>query len=138
MNERLIQLLKRHEGFRSKPYTDTTGHLSIAYGRNLSEVGISQQEGEFLLYNDLMRAHEDCLRNIPVYQHLDEVRCAVLVDMCFNMGIHGLLQFVGTLQAISNGDYDIAAEHMLNSLWASQVGNRAVEDVTMMRTGEWL
>jgi lysozyme len=58
--------------------------------------------------------------------------------MCFNLGINGLLQFHGTLQAVADGDYDQAAECMLASLWASQVGRRALELATMMRSGEWI
>ena len=36
--ERLKNDIKRHEGFRSKPYKDTVGKTTIGYGRNLDDV----------------------------------------------------------------------------------------------------
>ena len=44
MRELLMSMLKRHEGFRAFPYLDTVGKLTIGYGRNLSDVGISIEE----------------------------------------------------------------------------------------------
>jgi lysozyme len=137
LSERLIALLKRHEGFRQFPYTDSVGCLTIAYGRNLRDKGISQTEGEYLLANDVTEAETGCIRAIYGFSQLDEVRRAVLIDMAFNLGLTGLLAFHDTLEAVRQGDYDGAGECMLRTKWASQVGNRALELVTMMRLGEW-
>jgi len=137
LSERLIALLKRHEGFRQFPYTDSVGCLTIAYGRNLRDKGISQTEGEYLLANDVTEAETGCIRAIYGFAQLDEVRRAVLIDMAFNLGLTGLLAFHDTLEAVRQGDYDGAGECMLRTKWASQVGNRALELVTMMRLGEW-
>ena len=41
---RLIQQLTRHEGFRGRPYTDTTGHLTIGYGRNLTDRPLTRDD----------------------------------------------------------------------------------------------
>ena len=73
-------------------------------------------------------------------RRLDPVRQRVLIDMMFNMGPGapsrgGLLSFVNTLSEIRRGNYGIAADMMLASKWASQVGRRAVRLATMMRTG---
>ena len=57
----------------------------------------------------------------------------VLANMAFNLGIHGLLKFVRTLNAIERGNYDEAASHMLASKWAGQVGQRAQRLAAMMR-----
>jgi lysozyme len=59
----------------------------------------------------------------------------VLLDMSFNLGIVGLLRFKNTLATIRRGDYSKAAAMMLDSLWARQVGKRAVRLAEMMRTG---
>ena len=45
----IIDIIKEDEGCRLKPYTDTTGHITIGYGRNLSACGISKEEAEFFL-----------------------------------------------------------------------------------------
>jgi lysozyme len=55
--------------------------------------------------------------------------------MDFNLGITRLLKFVKMLEALEQHDYDTAAEEMLGSLWASQVGNRAIELSEMMKKG---
>ena len=53
--ESMIGMLKRHEGLRLKPYQDTIGKLTIGYGRNLDDRGISKEEAEYLLRNDISR-----------------------------------------------------------------------------------
>lgn len=131
-----MRLLQRHEGLRLVPYRDTTGHLTIGYGLNL-DAGISKAEAEWLLRTRVMAATEAVARSLPWWARLDEVRRSVLVDMAYNLGIAGLLKFRRTLAAIERGDYDAAARGMLASLWARQVGQRAVRLATMMRTGEW-
>lgn len=134
---KLIAMLKRHEGFRSKPYLDTVGKLSIAYGRCLETAGISQDEAELMLSNDIKRA-EDGLRQIyPWFANLDGVRQAALIDAAFNLGLSGLSKFHNMLGAMALGDWEAAANEALNSKWHRQVGNRAKELAEMIRGGKW-
>ncbi|MDP3115142.1 MAG: glycoside hydrolase family protein, partial [Candidatus Cloacimonadaceae bacterium] len=53
---------------------------------------------------------------------MDEVRKSVLLNMCFNLGIGGLMGFNNTLAFIAAGDWERAANGMLASMWAKQVG----------------
>jgi lysozyme len=55
--------------------------------------------------------------------------------MSFNMGLPTLSKFTRTLQAIKNGRYSDAADEMLDSKWARQVGKRAERLSKQMRTG---
>lgn len=128
-------MLKRHEGIRLKPYTDTVGKLTIGVGRNLDDVGITQGEAEFLLERDIDRVVADLTRAVPFWLTIDEVRQHVLVDMCFNVGVTRLLGFKKALAAIEAGDYETAASEMLNSKWATQVGLRSKTLADMMRSG---
>jgi lysozyme len=141
MRSRAVQLLTRHEGVRLKPYRDTTGHLTIGVGRNLDDVGISKVEAAFLLRNDIEKHWLDLMQACPWVASLDMVRALVLLDMTFNMGIGTILTFDGTLEAIQRGDYEHAADRMLRTKWASQVGakpgQRAHRLSQMMRTGLW-
>ena len=68
---------------------------------------------------------------------LSEPRRAVLIDMAFNLGIGGLLAFTRTLAAMQAGAWVRAADEMLASRWAAQVGPRAHFLATMMREGVW-
>lgn len=136
MND-LVTMLTRHEGLRLKPYKDSVGKLTIGVGRNLDDVGISNDEARLLLTNDIIRTQADLDRLLPWWNNLDGIRRAVLTDMGFNMGVAGLCTFTQTLDAVQNGRYVEAADHMLHSKWAAQVGPRATELAAMMRTGQW-
>lgn len=60
----------------------------------------------------------------------------VLANMGYNLGATRLSGFHSTIRAVDEGDYESAALHMLNSLWARQVGKRARRLADRMRTGE--
>jgi lysozyme len=136
MNRIKAQLV-RHEGLRLKPYRCTAGKLTIGIGRNLDDRGISQKEAYAMLERDIQDCEQWLIDEIPeVYNKLDEVRQSVLLNMCFNLGIKGLLEFKNTLSFIGAGDWERAANNMLASKWAKQVGMRAIELSEMMRKGQ--
>jgi len=134
--KQLIDQLKRHEGLRLKPYRCTAGKLTIGYGRNIEDKGISEGEAESMLWADVAEVRR-LLEKQPVYPNLDEIRKSVLVNMGF-MGVSKLMQFKRMWEALAYGDFDKAAEEMLDSKWAKQVGARATELAEQMKTGEWL
>ena len=135
--ERIKEQLVRHEGLRLKPYRCTSGKLTIGIGRNLDDCGISQTEAYVLLENDIQNCEMQLVDEIPeIYNTLDEVRKSVLLNMCFNLGIGGLLEFNNTLAFIAAGDWERAANGMLASKWAKQVGRRAIELSELMRKGK--
>ncbi|MBB3693051.1 glycoside hydrolase family protein [Sphingomonas sp. BK580] len=151
--------LTRDEGEKLRVYRCTAGKLSIGVGRNLDDVGITKAETEALkitkasciakgitkaqsqalLDNDIDRSIKDLDRVLPWWRKLDPVRQRVLVNMCFNMGIgnggNGLTSFRNTLRYIQEGHYGDAADNMLASRWAKQVGNRATRLAELMRLG---
>ena len=131
----LVEQLKRHEGFRSKPYIDSVGKVTIGYGRNLDDVGLSRKEAVDLLYNDISLARNAVLTNISVARRLNSARLDALTNMAFNLGITRLLKFRKFLAALDLGDFVEAEVQMLDSLWAKQVGSRAIELGRQMRTG---
>lgn len=133
MTESLVEQIQRHEGLRLKPYYCSAGKLTIGYGRNLEEVGITAYEAEVLLLNDLARCQNDCLHAFPWFADLSEPRQQVLLNMCFNLGLAGLKTFTKFLKAVELGHYDTAADEMLDSLWAKQVKGRALDLSKMMR-----
>ena len=132
----IIEQLRRDEGVRLKAYTDTVGKLTIGVGRNLTDVGISDAEVDFLLANDV-RSVQDRLSEFPWYTALDEVRRGAVANMAFNLGVHGLLGFPHMIAALAKQDWVTAADEMANSHWASQVGARAVRLQTQILTGQW-
>ena len=135
LTQRLKEDLKRHEGLRLKPYRDTVGKLTIGYGRNLDDRGITEAEADYLLTSDVLDFMREVDTRLPWVPDLDEVRRGVVYNMAFNLGVGGLLSFRNTLAAMQRGDWTNAAEGMLDSLWARQVGRRATELAERMRTG---
>jgi lysozyme len=135
MYEKLQQQLERQEGFRQFPYKDSVGIETIGIGRNLKSVGISLQEAQMLLQNDLEKVMHELMTTYPAYLKLDDARKSVLLNMAFNMGIHGLMQFRQFLVFLEDGKYAEAAAEMLRSKWAEQVPNRAHELAQIVETG---
>jgi lysozyme len=141
----LIGQLQRHEDAKAvknslgrfKPYRDTVGKITIGWGRNLTANGISRDEADLMLSNDIAQATEDCQRTFKWFDSIDSVRQAALVNLCFNMGIGVLLTFERALTAMSHKYYNVAANEFLESKWARQVGNRAIELCAQIRTGEF-
>ena len=133
----LEELIEKHEGYRQYPYKDSVGVLTIGIGRNLEAVGIRHSEARYLLRQDILVARFHLLKLVPLLNQLDEVRQAVLISMCFNLGAAGLGRFKKMLEAVGLKQWGRSAEEMLDSRWATQVGRRADELAKMMRTGEW-
>jgi len=139
MPQALINLIKKHEGLKLKPYYDTAvpPRLTIGYGRNLEDRGITGLEAEYLLENDIAKVLRELRLNLPCWEHLSDVRQVVLADMCFNLGLNGLLKFKRMIRALEDKHYIDAAKEMLDSVWANQVGRRANELAFMMREDKY-
>jgi len=124
LRQQLIDDLKRDEGFRNRPYECSAGRLTIGYGRNLTVKGISMEEAEILLDNDISDAKIGLKRALPDTE-LNDNQYRALVNMVFNLGYHGFIGFKRMLKALNERDFGRAAAEMLDSKWAGQVGERA-------------
>lgn len=136
MTQKLLAHIKTAEGFREKPYVCPAGKLTIGYGFNIQDRGIPQEVAEFWLAHELGLVKRELWRS-GFGTNVSPTRLHVLYDMAYNMGVPRLLQFKNMFAAIEVHDYDQAADEMLDSLWARQVGNRAKKLSEIMRTGEW-
>ena len=116
--------LKKEEGFRSHPYPDTRGNLTIGYGTNISE-GITLDEAEFLLTERLRRTGKDLAIEWPPYKSQPERVRAALLDMAYQIGVEGLMEFKEMLTALERGDYTTARAQALDSSWARETPKRA-------------
>lgn len=133
----LTALVKKHEGFRGFPYKDTVGKLTIGYGRNLDDRGISETEAAILLRNDIIYHSYIPSKYIKNFASFSLVRRIALMDMAFNLGETRFSQFKNMIAELNAGNYSKASVEMLNSLWASQVGQRAKELARMMETDKF-
>lgn len=137
MIEELKRQLIRDEGVRLKAYRDTVGKLTIGVGHNLDDKPISERAAAVILEDDIADVAEQLDTLLPWAATLDEPRRGVLANMLFNLGGARLLGFHDTLNMVKLGRYTEAAEEMMNSRWAAQVGPRAVRLSEQMKSGVW-
>lgn len=131
----LVSDLRRDEGVAHKPYRDTEGILTVGVGRNLEDRGVSDDEIDFLLTNDLKWVVVDLDRSILWWREMTKNRQRGLTNMAFNLGWPRLSGFRKMLVALEAGDYDEAANQALDSRWAIQVGARAERIAELFRSG---
>ena len=135
--QKVLDQIKKHEGLSLTPYKCSAGALTIGYGHNLDERGISEEAAELLLKQDAQIALNQAKANVPCFKDLSEARKYVVVDMLFNLGLSRFMGFKKMLAALSAGKYKTAAKEMLSSKWATQVKRRAQFLAKIMETGKW-
>lgn len=121
---------------RLMPYEDSTGHLTLGFGRNIESRGISLEEAHFLLLADITDTIAEMAQAFPWALAMDGTRQRVLANMLFNMGLTTLRGFKRCLAAMEDGDYATAAQEMRASAWATQVKARATRLADLMERGD--
>lgn len=134
MTETLQERIMRHEGFRSLPYQDTLNHWTVGFGHLLSESsaqeyekGISTKDALDLLDKDIEIAKLAVARELPWTLGIAELKQEILQEMCFQLGINGLLGFHKMLSCARAGDDDGVVSNMLDSIWHKQTPSRCEE-----------
>lgn len=129
--KKIKESIENFESLELKPYICPAGKLTIGFGRNLQDNGITRNEAEILLDNDLLNTKLELEDRLPIFTKLDDVRQDVLIQMAYNMGVPKLLGFKKTIDylevavfSLNNGDFSVAKSHflyaseeMLNSKW---------------------
>ena len=154
----IYDLLGFEEGWREKPYIDTLGYPTVGFGFVIGPKGaplanytfkLPRTAGEVWMRCILDQMCVDTNKYQPVdtaLQYLagratgslyNDPRCAVLLSMCYQMGVAGVADFKSTLAFIARGDFTKAAVNMLSSKWATQTPKRAQRHARQMQTGQW-
>jgi len=137
---RIIEMLRKHEGVETHAYKCTANKTTIGVGRNIDPsggIGLSTDEINYLLANDVKRVNDELVTAFNWYKTLGNARKDAVMDMCFNMGLPRLKKFKKALAAMAKGDYVRAAAEFLDSRWAEQVGQRAITVTDIIRSGEY-
>lgn len=126
--------IQQNEGLCLKPYKCSAGKLTIGYGRNLEDIGISRDEAEDMLMNDIGRC---CIEATSIfgtefYPLQNNVK-TVIIDMLFNLGKPRFKGFKRMIKAIKNKDFDLAAKELLDSRYARQLPDRANRNAKLIR-----
>lgn len=128
--------LKEDEGLRLNPYKCPAGKITIGYGRNIEDNGITEDEAELLLVNDIKSAYRDLIANFCWFESIPSKKQEVILNMCFNLGINRLMRFKRMVACLEKNDYMGAAKEMKDSRWYNQVGPRARRLVSLMSDGK--
>jgi len=134
----LVEMLKRHEGVERFAYEDSKGYITIGVGRCIDSrigIGLSDDEIEFLLENDIHRCVAELRKTFDWFDQLDRIRADAMVNLCFNLGLSRLLGFKKALAYMAEKNYSKAADEFYDSKWQKQVGYRAGEVCDMIRHG---
>ena len=141
MTEKLLEMLKRHEGVEHHIYRCSAGFWTIGSGRNVDPnggLGLSDDEVDYLLENDIARVIKELSSEYAWFNDLDDVRKDAMIDISFNLGATRLRGFKKALAAMEVADYTLAAKEFLDSKWSRDVKGRAHELASMIATGEYL
>lgn len=126
-------MLLLDEGLRLKPYRCTAGKLTIGYGRNLDDVGISQRVADIMLEEDLQIAEKACRRIFgSLFDSWSENRKLGWINLAFNLGHARLIKFRNTIRAAIIEDWGEVESGLRGSLWFKQVGKRAERVIGMI------
>ena len=133
----LLEDLKRDEGCSLYPYLDTAEppKITIGFGRNLTDNGISQEEANTMLKTDMMTTVDE-MRIKFMGMDLGEGVERGILNMTFNMGYPRTAKFTDMWAALKRRDFDLAAKEALDSKWSRQVGARAHRIAALIRLGE--
>jgi len=137
--------LVSEEGVRLAAYYDQFGFPTQGVGHKLSDIpnapldqypDIDMPTALAWLDQDIATAEQGVEAALPWASSLDPIREGVLIDMAFQMGVHGVLGFPHMLAACHSGDYVTAAAQMLASEWDVQTPSRASGLAKLMEFGQ--
>lgn len=140
MTDKIIELLRRHEGVKAHAYRCTANKITVGVGRNIDPeggLGLSDDEIDYLLTNDINRVIVELGQAFEWFSALDEVRRDAMINLCFQLGLPTLLKFRNFLAEMSEGNYELASPHLLDSLYARQTPARANEIAEMIVSGKY-
>ena len=129
----LLESIKKHEGFVEHVYDDSLGIPTIGYGFAIKDLILDEDIAEDILIRKLERLQRNANSRFKWLEDMPVVIQGVILNMCYQLGVTGVSKFRRAISALQEGDWDEAANEMLDSLWARQTPNRATELSNIVR-----
>ena len=123
----LLERIKHHEGFRSKAYRCTENHLTIGYGFAIKDLELDEDIAEMILMRKLDNLMNRIQKTFNWWRSAEDEVKNVVVEMCYQLGVSGFSKFKKTIDHLEHKRYGKASAEMLDSKWARQTPNRALE-----------
>ena len=129
----LLEKIKEHEGFVPRVYKCTEGFDTIAYGFAIKDLTLDEDIAEEILIRKLEKLQRNANSRFQWLEDMPQEVQEVVLNMCYQLGVTGVSKFRKAISALQEGDWDEAANEMLDSLWARQTPNRAEELSNIVR-----
>ena len=130
----LLDSIKHHEGFVEHVYDDSLGIPTIGYGFAIKDLVLEEDLCDEILLRKLRILGKSGIGKFPFFDSLPSDCKTVLMEMCYQLGVTGVSKFKKALKAMEDGDWEKAADEMLDSKWAKQTPNRAKEMSDIIRS----
>ena len=130
----LLESIKKHEGFVEHVYDDSLGIPTIGYGFAIKDLVLEEDLCDEILLRKLRILGKSVIGKFPFFDSLPSDCKTVLMEMCYQLGVTGVSKFKKALRAMEDGDWEKAADEMLDSKWAKQTPNRAKELSDIVRS----
>jgi lysozyme len=129
-----LEHIASDEGWRARAYKDTKGIATIGFGFNLEDIEMPLNVGQLWLQTIISNMEQWLWAHVPVYAGLSEPRKYVMLNMLYNLGTDGFLEFKNMLAALQADDYARAAREITASAIAP---GRAQRLSAIMESGQW-
>ena len=130
----LLESIKHHEGFVEHVYDDSLGIPTIGYGFAIKDLVLEEDLCDEILLRKLRILGRSVMGKFPFFDSLPSDCKDVLMEMCYQLGVTGVSKFKKALKAMEDGDWEKAADEMLDSKWAKQTPRRAKEMSDIIRS----
>ena len=130
----LLESIKHHEGFVEHVYDDSLGIPTIGYGFAIKDLVLQEDLCDEILLRKLRILGRSVMGKFPFFDSLPSDCKDVLMEMCYQLGVTGVSKFKKALKAMEDGDWEKAADEMLDSKWAKQTPGRAKEMSDIIRS----
>ena len=130
----LLESIKHHEGFVEHVYDDSLGIPTIGYGFAIKDLILEEDLCDEILLRKLRILGRSVMGKFPFFDSLPSDCKDVLMEMCYQLGVTGVSKFKKALKAMDDGDWEKAADEMLDSKWAKQTPGRAKEMSDIIRS----
>ena len=130
----LLESIKHHEGFVEHVYDDSLGIPTIGYGFAIKDLVLEEDLCDEILLRKLHILGRSVMGKFPFFDSLPSDCKDVLMEMCYQLGVTGVSKFKKALKAMEDGDWEKAADEMLDSKWAKQTPRRAKEMSDIIRS----
>ncbi len=132
----VLDKIKKEEGFRADMYQCCEGFNTIGIGFNLDAIKMPEEVADLwltLIVNELSGK----MMRYEWFKMLSNARKICIIDMTYQLGINGVLNFKNMISAIEQANFALASFEMLDSRWAKQTPNRATRNAEIMRSGKY-